>query len=201
MPQRSTVPWQEQLQQGAHGAREASPGHFPMKRFHHAAAWIWTLLVDNEASPIDLVRLIHAGPEPQPRPAELWVQFDASTSGGGAVLLEDGIPVEWFAVTWDTQELWRGAPVAVGDSSWQTFWEFLTLLSEWTSSRSIDKNYIHFLNESRHPSSLLRLLLVLTEWSISGFCLAILGDNTGVCCTRLDPKRTSKTSSKMSSKG
>ena len=109
------------------GAREASPGHFPMKRFHHAAAWIWTLLVDNEASPIDLVRLIHAGPEPQPRPAELRVQFDASTSGGGAVLLEDGIPVEWFAVTWDTQELWRGAPVAVGDSSWQTFWEFLTL--------------------------------------------------------------------------
>ena len=69
------------------GAREASPGHFPMKRFHHAAAWIWTLLVDSEASPIHLVRLIHAGPEPGPRPAELRVQFDASTSGGGRSLV------------------------------------------------------------------------------------------------------------------
>ena len=57
-----------------------------------------------------------------------WViQFDASTTGGGAVLRAGDKIVEYVLIKWNNSiaEKWD---VRTGDSKHQSFWEFLMLL-------------------------------------------------------------------------
>ena len=54
------------------------------------------------------------------------VEFDASPWGGGALLIDDGVPSEYFVVEW-IAEMASTFGAVTGLPEWQTFWEFATL--------------------------------------------------------------------------
>merc|ERR1712194_273249 len=80
-----------------------------------------------KAVPLRLERLVTASPS-RPSLGGWVIEFDASIYGGGALLRDgDNRVVEYFAVVWDGSE----APhlgVVTHDTSFQSFWEFATLL-------------------------------------------------------------------------
>ena len=55
------------------------------------------------------------------------IQFDGSPWGGGALLLQGSQPIEYSSVAWD-EGILRRFGATLGDSRWQSVWEFVTLL-------------------------------------------------------------------------
>ena len=106
---------------------EAPPGRVAARRFSQAASWMFQLVEQLPDAPLELRREVPAHGT-RPPPSSTWtVEFDASPWGGGAVLKQNGVAHEYFAYTWDPNEIlvWE---VRVGDPAFQSFWEFLTLL-------------------------------------------------------------------------
>ena len=99
----------------------------PCRRLCYAAAWIRALLAEDESCPLRLERLVAATPS-RPTLGGWVIEFDPSIYGGGALLRDgDGHVVEYSAVVWYGSE----APhlkVVPNDTSFQSFWEFATLL-------------------------------------------------------------------------
>ena len=60
--------------------------------------------------------------------SSLYIEFDASIYGGGAVLRDSSTRVvEYFSILWSEEDA-DHLGVVPDDSRHQTFWEFLTLL-------------------------------------------------------------------------
>ena len=116
--------------------REAPPGQFAAKRFTGAARWLSHLLdPGDEPGLLPLVQIVQVCRKP-PEANRMAIQFDASPWGGGAILLYDHQPLEYWYVVWD--ERWATSlQTSVGIPDGQTSWEFLTLvlsLCTWASS-------------------------------------------------------------------
>ena len=111
----------------AAGNRGAPPGMIPCRRLCHAASWIRALVAEDESCPLLLERLV-TPLHTRPSHGGWVIEFDASIYGGGALLRDGaGHVVEYFSVVWTGGE----APhlkVAPDDTSFQSFWEFSTLL-------------------------------------------------------------------------
>ena len=106
--------------------REAPPGRVPNRRFSRSARWVRSLLRGSEDSPFLLERPVFAD---GPRPASMsaWaVATDASPWGGGAVLLHNGVPMEFASWIWNNDQV-KHLDVCTGDPAHQTFWEFFCL--------------------------------------------------------------------------
>ena len=89
-----------------------------------------------------------------------WVvQFDAATTGGGAILRCGHQIVEYFTIKW-THDTAKVLDVVPGLPKFQTFWEFLTLL----------------------------LSLTLWANDFKNHQLAVVGDNTGALTNALHLK-------------
>ena len=89
-----------------------------------------------------------------------WViQFDASTTGGGAVLRNGTTITEYLVVKWDLRIV-DGMDIELSNSKYQTFWEMFMLLV------SLLVWGMYFVNEA----------------------VAVLGDNTGALQSALDLK-------------
>ena len=56
------------------------------------------------------------------------VEFDASPWGGGALLVENGEPAEFFVVEWTARSASKFGAIP-GQPRWQTFWEFATSIT------------------------------------------------------------------------
>ena len=108
------------------GAREAPPSKVATRRFATSARWILKLLLGEDSAPFPLVHDVRAVP-PTFDPKKLRVEFDASTTGGAALLIENNIVSEYRVVAW-TEEYARKANTKIGDSSGQTYWELATLI-------------------------------------------------------------------------
>jgi hypothetical protein len=116
------------------------------------------LLSEDDSCPLDLERLVFPKPPPSPSVSSWRVEYDASIYGGGAVLRRpDGIVDQHFFVIWNGTEA-EHLDVWIGDSKFQTFWEFAVFL------------------------------LVLVQWAdlFHPFGMPILGDNTGALQAGLD---------------
>ena len=103
------------------GARVAT------RRFCTSARWFRALVEGDSQALLPLRRRVLAS-RPTKATTSGWVaQFDASTTGGGAILRCNHKVVEFFYVKWesDTAAVHEVIP---GKSRFQSFWEFLTLL-------------------------------------------------------------------------
>merc|ERR1712194_767960 len=90
--------------------------------------WIRALLPETEACPLKLERLVGPTPPSSRSTSSLYIEFDASIYGGGAILRDSSAcVVEYFSILW-TDEDAAHVGVAPNDCRHQTFWEFLTLL-------------------------------------------------------------------------
>ncbi|CAK0789336.1 unnamed protein product, partial [Prorocentrum cordatum] len=114
-------------EQAAASARpEAPPGRVAIRRFAAAAAaWVRALI---RGAVLPLAREVHHRPDLRRLPAALvHVEFDAPPWVGGAILFEKGAPREYLAFTWSDKLLQRFS-AEIGNSKWQTLWEYVTLL-------------------------------------------------------------------------
>ena len=108
------------------GQREAPPGRVAHRRFAFGARWVKALLEGSPDAPFLLEREVRAD---GPRPASLssWsLATDASPWGGGAVLLHNGVPMEYATWQWKDEQV-EHLGVVIGDPAHQTFWEFFCL--------------------------------------------------------------------------
>ena len=105
------------------GRREAPPGCVACRRFAAGARWIRALLEGSDDAPFLLERTVWAA-GPQEASMSSWALVtDASPWGGGAVLMSNGVPVEWAAWTWQKQDV-MNLEVTIGKPKFQSFWEF-----------------------------------------------------------------------------
>jgi hypothetical protein len=74
-----------------------------------------------------LIRTVLASGPPQAVQSGWTIQFDASTTGAGAILRAGHAVTKFFYLEWNN-DLARRWGVVTHDSKHQTFWEFLTLL-------------------------------------------------------------------------
>ena len=128
-------------------------------RFATSARWLRALILGDDRTPMPLTRTIRAQ-APTATHVSKWVaQFDASTTGGGAVLRFEHQIMEYFVVQWSDQSAgpWEATP---GNSRFQTFWEMLMVL----------------------------LVLVVWGANFQKEKLLILGDNTGALSAALNLK-------------
>ena len=105
------------------GQREAPPGRVAHRRFSFGARWVKALLEGSPDAPFLLEREVRAE---GPKPASLssWsLATDASPWGGGAVLLHDGVPMEYTMWNWQDDQV-EHLGVVTGVPAHQTFWEF-----------------------------------------------------------------------------
>ena len=108
-------------------AREAPPREVPCRRFQHGAQWLVRILgCTDRMAPVPNSREVFAQRPVPPNPATRRIEVDASPTGGGAVLIEEGIPTRCFACRW-VQEDFGDKDVRVGLPSSQTFFEVLAL--------------------------------------------------------------------------
>jgi hypothetical protein len=98
------------------------------RRFLTAAKWLRALIRGDSAVQMPLRRLVLADGPPKATMSDWVIQFDASTSGGGAVLRSGQRITEYFVARW-TLDTARQLGAVPGESRYQTFWEFLTLLA------------------------------------------------------------------------
>ena len=106
---------------------DGGPGRAATKRFATGAKWFRALLRQDDEAFLPLRRVVHAS-LPEPASASGWaIQFDASTSGGGAILRHGRHIIEYFHCVW-TLETAGHLGVKPGLSDHMTFWEFLTLV-------------------------------------------------------------------------
>ena len=112
-------------------AAEAPPGHAAVVRFFAAAAWMDALLRAPQGSSRALFpqcRQVRAHGDGRTfAQSNLWIEFDASPWGGGAVLRSADRCREYFFTTWD-EGLFKQFGAACGDPKWQSLWELATLL-------------------------------------------------------------------------
>ena len=105
-----------------HHGREAPPGKVATRRYKYSAEWLVALLQERPGLPLALSSEVHAK---QATFDKDWrVEFDASPWGGAGIFYEKGVAMEFFTVTWTRIPHLK---VETGDSSFQTFWELLTL--------------------------------------------------------------------------
>jgi len=107
---------------------DAPPGHHACSRFSSAARWLRVLLKPPlPASEILPLEQVVSRRTPEIDRGVAAVQCDASTWGCGAVLLQHGKVVEWFACTWSAESAdYLGIPL--GRPEGQTAWEYLVVL-------------------------------------------------------------------------
>ena len=97
------------------------------RRFVTAARWFKALIEGSQEALLPLTREVLAH-KPARASTSGWVaQFDASTSGGGAVLRCGQKVVAYFMIEW-TKDTARHLDVVPNSSRHQTFWEFLVVL-------------------------------------------------------------------------
>ena len=97
------------------------------KRFSTVARWFRALLRQDDQAFLPLRRVVHAE-RPDPASASGWaIQFDASTTGGGAILRHGTKIYEFFEIAW-TAESAGHLGVEPGLPKFMPFWEFLTLV-------------------------------------------------------------------------
>ena len=106
---------------------EAPPGRVAVRRFSVVSAWFKALLHDPGLAPVLIQRVVDPHGETQIPMANATIEFDGCPWGGGAVLRVDGVATEYFACKW-TEASAAHLGVWTGDSKFQSFWEFLTLL-------------------------------------------------------------------------
>ena len=115
---------------------EAPAGHAASQRFRTAACWLRALLEpSNEPDrqvPHDVLfplqRTVYPrGSRPVFPTSPFHVEFDASPWGGGAALRRGNTFVAYFEIDWDDQIL-SLFNAQLGDSRFQSLWEFVTLL-------------------------------------------------------------------------
>ena len=111
------------LMASAARAREAPPNKVATRRFRHAASWLVSLLA---GQPFALEHTLYLR-RPLVPTSHRRVEFDASPWGGGAVLIQEGHPSEFFVVEWTNNSAAKFGAVP-GQPRWQTFWEFATLV-------------------------------------------------------------------------
>ena len=85
------------------------------------------MITGNEKALLPLQRTVHADGPQQGRRSGWVAQFDASTSGGGAVLRCGSVIVSYTYVKWEEQSAAILGAVP-GDSAYQSFWEMVMLL-------------------------------------------------------------------------
>ena len=110
------------------GGRSRTHGRLvAAKRFASAACWLRQLVRGEEDSVMPLRRLVRATGPLVARTSSWVVQFDASTTGGGAILRRKGAILEYVFLQWRDRDV-KALGVTVGDSKYQSFWEFLMVL-------------------------------------------------------------------------
>ena len=110
------------------GGRSRTHGRLvAAKRFASAACWLRQLVRGEEDSVMPLRRLVRATGPLVARTSSWVVQFDASTTGGGAILRRKGAILEYVFLQWRDRDV-KALGVTVGDSKCQSFWEFLMVL-------------------------------------------------------------------------
>ena len=129
------------------------------RRFLTAARWFRALVEGDEDTLLPLERRVLAHRPPSATTSGWTVQFDASTTGGGAILRYGHNIYEYFSVAWSKKTA-AALQVVPGLPKYQTFWEFLTLL--------------------------LALMVWANDFKQSQ--LAVLGDNTGALTNALQLK-------------
>ena len=109
------------------GKNKTKGSRIATSRFNVAARWLRALIEGEGETLLPLERKVFSK-KPAPASTAEWViQFDACTTGGGAVLRCNQIVTEYFFVKWEANMV-QGLDVEVKQSKHQTFWEFLTLL-------------------------------------------------------------------------
>ena len=127
------------------------------RRFATAACWLRALIKDGAGAIFPNRRVVRPGGPLAPAPSDWVAQFDASTTGGGAVLRLRQRIVAYTYVAWQPDDA-SALGVAPGDSAFQSFWEMamiLVCLELWG-------------DDFKHES------------------LAVVGDNTGALQNALD---------------
>ena len=97
------------------------------RRFTTSASWLLALVQGDQQALFPLQRKIFPGGPRRASTSSWTAQFDASTTGGGAILRNGGRIVEYFAVKWANEDV-AVLGVHIADSKFQSFWEFLTVL-------------------------------------------------------------------------
>ena len=129
------------------------------RRFRTAAGWLRALIRGDDSALLPLQRIVSAR-SPTAASASTWaIQFDASTTGGGAVLRCHEKITEYFIVEW-THASAEKFGIEPRNSKHQTFWECLTLV----------------------------LALCVWGNSFTHEAVAVLGDNTGALQDALNLK-------------
>ena len=108
------------------GAREAPPGFVATRRFRSGAQMLLRILTNHELAPVPVCRYVLAVQPPVPTIQQRSFEVDACPWGGGAILKEDGRPVEIWYATWTTEDIVGN--MKTGDCASQTSFEALALL-------------------------------------------------------------------------
>ena len=130
-------------------SQKPPPGRVAVRRFSVVATWFKALLFDPSLAPVLIQRTVDPHGEAEVPLANATIEFDGCPWGGGAVLRVGGVPTEYFACRW-TEASAAHLGVWTGDSKFQSFWEFLTLL----------------------------LALILWGERFTAECITVLGDST-----------------------
>ena len=85
------------------------------------------LTFSDDTAPVPNSRDVYAVKQPDPCPDIRRIEVDASPWGGGAVLLENGLPTRCFACQWLAEDF-KGMKVNIGNPAAQTFFEILALV-------------------------------------------------------------------------
>ena len=81
------------------GGQARCSGMVPARRFATAACWLKALVLGDERVPLPLRRVVTLR-EAQPDVSMWTAQFDASTTGGGAILRHGDTITEYFHLVW-----------------------------------------------------------------------------------------------------
>ena len=81
--------------------RQKIAGMVPARRFSTSACWLRALVRGGQKAPLPLRRLVVPGGVPSSSMSAWTAQFDASTTGGGAVLRLGDTITEYFSVQWE----------------------------------------------------------------------------------------------------
>ena len=92
------------------------------RRFCTAARWMRTLITAGEDAILPLKRIVNAVGKPEASASGWFIQFDASTTGGGAVLRTRCAIAKFFYLKW-SEDMVKGMGVRIRDPKYQTFWE------------------------------------------------------------------------------
>ena len=109
------------------GRRRLKASVVATRRFTTPACWLRALVRGGSDSLLPLRRIVHPGGPLRASPSAWTAQFDASTSGGGAILRMAEQIVAYTFIEWQPQDA-SVLGVAPHDSAHQSFWEMVMLL-------------------------------------------------------------------------